>query len=265
VIVPACVQERDTAAWKVGTGLPVAHPNLGDQGLSPNTHRVLLAGPVEGLQHPPLCPNCGAASDNPLPITKVFMYNYGGDDDGGWRYRMARATPLFCDACIHRHQCEAVPVTNADRLKSVILTELAIPGFGLAAFGLFVLNNTAAGVLRDFARQWPILILVGALFLMALLYLRASWTNNAHRRVPMQTNTSQAFDFGDDGDTSFRTTLRTYALRNADHAEAFKRLNAERSSVLLGPTQRRRENRRFWITAAVIMLLALVMYYVRVH
>lgn len=242
--------------------MPVAQPQLGNEGLSASAHRVLLAGSVEGLQHPPLCPNCGAAAARPLPITKVFMYNDG--DDSGWGYRTARATPLFCDACILRHQGEAVPVTIIDRLKSAILTELAILGVGTAVFGLFVLSEQAAAILRDVRRQWPILILVGVLLLVAVLCLRAAWTGNTHRRVPRQTDTSQAFDFGDNGDSSFRTTSRTYAIRDADCAKAFERLNAERSGAWLGPTQRRREQRAFWITAALIAVLALAMYYVGV-
>jgi hypothetical protein len=40
---------------------------------------------------------------------------------------------------------------------------------------------------------------------------------------------------------------------------------AEPDDAWLGPTQRRRESRRFWITAVAIRLLALVMYYVQVH
>lgn len=189
---------------------------------------------------------------------------YSDGDDSGWGYRIARATPLFCDACIRRHQSEAVPVTSIDRLKSAILTELAMPGIGMAAFGLFVLNDQAAAILRDVRRQWPILVFVAALLLVAGLCLRAAWTGNAHRRVPRQTDTSRAFDFGDNGDSSFRTTSRTYAIRNADHAKAFERLNAERSSAWLGPTQRRREHRAFWITAALIAVIALAMYYIRI-
>ena len=193
------------------------------------------------------------------------MYNQGGDDNGGWRYRLARATPLFCGACIQRHHGEVLPVTGIDRLKSIILTELTIPGFGLAAFGSFLLGNTAAGILRDPARQWPLLLLIGVLFLTALVCFSLSWTGNAHRRVPMQTDTSQAFDFGDNDDSPFRTTSRTYAIRNAKHAEAFKQLNAVRSSALLGPAQRRRESQRFLIIAAVVLLIALAMYYVQFH
>lgn len=224
---------------------------------------MLLAGSIEGLQHPPLCPNCGAVAARPLPITKVFMYNDG--DDSGWRYRTARATPLFCEACIHRHQGEAAPVTSMDKLKSVILTELAIPGVGTAAFGIFVLSNQASAILHDVQRQWPILVLIGVLLLVALLCMRAAWTDNAHRRVPRQTSTSLAFDFGDNGNSPFRTTLRTYTIRDADHAEAFERLNVERSRALVGPTQRRRESRTFWISAMIIAGAALAMYYIGVH
>ena len=38
-------------------------------------------------------------------------------------------------------------------------------------------------------------------------------------------------------------------------------LNAHRSAALLGPAQRRRESRAFWITAALMAALAFAGYY----
>ncbi len=244
--------------------MPVAQPQLRNNDLSPDAHRVLLAGSIDGLRYPPLCPCCGAAAADPLPIAKGFMYNRGDTDDAGWRYRIAQATPLFCRSCLDRHRSEAVPVTGMDRLKSVIFSELAIPGFGTAAFTLFLLHDKAATLLRDVPRQWPVLAFIGGLLLVAAQCLRSAWANNAHRRMPMQTETSRAFDFGDNGDSPFETTARTYAIRNGEHAAALKRLNAERSAGLLGPTQRRRESRASWVTAAVIAALALAAHYVRI-
>lgn len=235
--------------------MPVAQPQLGNEGLLPGTHRVLLAGAVEGLRHPPVCPHCGVAATRPLPVAKVFMHN-DGDQDGGWRYRIARATPLFCDACLRRHADEALPVTLLDRLKSGLFTELALPGLGTTALALFLLQDAGPRSLPRLDRDWPILALIGVLLLIGLSCLRLAWTGNAHRRVPAPTPTSRAFDFGDNEASAFRTTLRTYAIRSAAHAEAFQRLNAGRSDALTGPAQRRRESRRFWITAAVIAALA---------
>ncbi len=239
--------------------MPTAQPQLGHQDLQPDAHRVLLAGSIEGLQYPPLCPNCGAPATDPLPITKVFMYN--DQDEAGWRYRTAQATPFFCRTCLDRHYAEALPVTAVDRLKTVVFNELAIPTLALSVFGLFLLTDTAPSIVRNPQRQWPILAVIAALFLLALLCLRGAWRGSAYRRLPTQTPTSRAFDFGDNGYSMYRTTRRTYAIRNQTYAAAFEQLNAARSAALLGPEQRRRENKAFWTTATIIAALALGMYF----
>jgi hypothetical protein len=237
--------------------MPVAEAQLHNEGLAEDAHRVTLAGAIGGLQYPPLCPNCGAAAADKLPIAKVFMHNRGGSDEQGWRYRIVEATPLFCRPCLDRHRAETVPVTELDRVKSVVFSELAVPGIGTAAFAVFLLVDTRSRLMRDLAREWPILAFIGGLLLIAALCFRTAWENNAHRRVPRQTSASQAFDFGDNDDSPFQTTARTYAVRNDTYAEAFGRLNAEASGNLLGPSQRRRESRSFWVTAAIIAALAL--------
>ena len=241
--------------------MPIAQPQLRDSELALDAHRVLLAGSIEGLRYPEICPNCGAAATVPLPITKVFQYNHGHTDDSGWQYRLARAVPVFCLTCFARHNSEAMPVTIMDKLKSVVLSELAIPGFGTAAFAFFLLYDKGPTFLSNLWRNWPVLAFIGGLLLISSLCLRMAWTNTAYRRVPRQTATSQAFDFGDDYTSPFQTTGRTYAIRNGEHAASLAKMNAGRSVGLLGPTQRRRESRTFWITAAIIAALALAGYY----
>jgi hypothetical protein len=191
--------------------MPVAEPQLNDRGFPADAHRVVLAGSIEGLQFPPLCSNCAAPAAGPLPVAKVFQYNYGSTDDGGWRYRITRAAPLFCRDCIARHQAEAVPVTGIDRLRSVVFSELAIPALGTATFALFLLRDMGAKPWRNLSRDWPLLALVAGPLLIAAFCLRTAWQNNALRRVPRQTPTSSAFDFGDNEDSPFQTTARTYA------------------------------------------------------
>ena len=245
--------------------MPTARPQLRDSDLAPNAHRMVLAGAIEDLRYPGICPNCGAPADTPLAITKVFQYNHGNNDDAGWKYRLAQAAPLFCPECIARHQAEALPVTAADKLKSALLTELALPGLGTAAFAIFLLQDKGARYFGDLQRHWPVLAFIGGLLFIAVLCLWMAWTGNAHRRVPRQTETSRAFDFGDDDTSSFQTTGRTYAIRDGNHAAALGRLNAERSAGLLGPAQRKRERRTFWMTAAIIAALAVAGYHVVNH
>ncbi len=123
--------------------MPVAAPQLHNEGLLPDAHRVVLAGPIGSLQYPMFCPNCDAPATEPLPIAKVFMHNGGEADEAGWRYRIARAAPLFCRVCLDSHGAELLPVTWIDRVKSVVFSELALPGFGAAAFALFLLVDSA--------------------------------------------------------------------------------------------------------------------------
>lgn len=234
--------------------MTVARPQVGDEGLGPATIRVSLAGPLVNLVYPRTCPNCGATASVPIEIEKVFSYNH--NDDGGWQHRIARAEPLFCEQCLMRHLAEKRPVTLADRLRSVFLTELAVPGIGMLAFGLFLLIKTGAKIARDPIAEAFLAGAIAALLLIGLLCLRAAWTVNGHRRVPTRTATSLAFDFGDDQSTAFQTVPRTYGFLDADYATAFAALNGDRSRVLLGSTQRRRETRRTIITGAIVLGIA---------
>ncbi|MET0225733.1 MAG: hypothetical protein ABW187_04760 [Dokdonella sp.] len=220
--------------------------------------RALLAGSIEGVTYPDRCPHCMAAATVPIAITKVFQYhpNDEGNGGGGWQYRIAEAAPLFCAACAQRHHAETLPVTAADRLKSVLLTQLALPGFGTLALGLFLLSETATKIARNPAREWLLLVIIGVLLLIGVSCLRAAWTGNAHRRVPRQTATSLAFDFGDDASTAFQTVPRTYAFGHPDYAASFTALNEQRSRTLLGPKQRHRENLRTMVTALIVAALA---------
>lgn len=244
-------------SWREGKDeMPVAQSQLRDSELALDAHRVVLAGSIDGLHYPEICPNCGAKAVAPLTITKVFQYNRGHTDDGGWQYRLAQATPVFCRDCLARHNSEEVPVTIMDKLRSVVFSELAIPGFGTGAFAFFLLYDKGPTFLLNLPRNWPVLAFIGGLLLISSLCLRTAWTNNAHRRVPVQTATSRAFDFGDDYTSPFQTTGRTYAIRNGEHAASLAKMNAERSAGLLGPSQHRRESWAFWITAAIIAALA---------
>ncbi len=241
--------------------MAVASPQLRDDGLHADTVRIALAEPIGDLVYPETCPNCSAAASRPISITKIFSHNSSdsnGADSSGWQHREASAAPLFCAACVQRHHAEEEPVTTADRLKSVFLTELALPAAGTLAFGLFLLKETGAKIARDPGREWVLALIIGVLLFIGLMCLRAAWVNNAYRRVPRQTQTSLAFDFGDDPSTVFKTVPRTYALRNADYAADFAALNADRSQMLLGPAQRRTETKRTIVTGAIILTVAVL-------
>jgi hypothetical protein len=159
-----------------------------------------------------------------LSIAKAFRFSPGGDS--GWGYRVAEATPRFCRTCFERHHANAQPVTGLDRLKSLVSSELIIPAVGLGAFAGLVLINSVGRLLRRPAGEWPIAAFAAVLILIALHCLRSAWAGNAHKRVPIQTEITRSFDFGDDDDSAFQQTARIYALRHEGYAIALRRLNA---------------------------------------
>ena len=65
----------------------------------------------------------------------------------------------------------------------------------------------------------------GLMILIALHSARSAWRAGAYKRVATQTPVSACFDFGDGDELAFQKTARTYAIRNADYAIAFDRLN----------------------------------------
>ncbi|QAY77807.1 hypothetical protein [Sphingosinicella sp. BN140058] len=236
--------------------MAVIRPELGTEGLAEDAHRIRLAGRIETLLYPPLCPNCGHRATETLPITKVFQFNHG--DDGPWQYRIAHAAPLFCTDCIRRHQAEWQPLTRAERVKSVVVSELALPGFLTAAFALFLLGDSLREFIEEPGREWPMIAFAALLGFVSWLCFRAAASSNAHRRVAAVSSIQRAFDFGDDDSTVFATIQRTYAIRDEGSAEAFERLNAARSAALTSPEAKARENRRTWTFGLILGGLVLL-------
>lgn len=222
----------------------------GDEGLPPGAHRVAIAGPIDELKYPALCPHCGAAAGERLPIEKVFRETYSDDTPSG--VKIARATPLFCESCIKRHRAEEQPATLGERLKSLLLTEQALAGYSMSATGLLlgsqILKHTQALATKvGFA-----LLGLSALFLLgAYSCFRRGWNTNRYRRIPPQTGITRSFDFGDDDSSTFKTVKRTYAVSDTAYAEAFARMNADLDAELLGPERRRREKIHLWIAFVI--------------
>lgn len=205
--------------------MSVARPQLGNEGLTAPSNQVILEGPISGLAYPDICPNCGAHAHRALTIAKPFMYSSGGDT--GWSHRVAQAWPLFCDPCHARHASEVIPVTDADRMKSLFSQPLLIPALGLVLFGGLIILDRAFAFLKDPLAEWPIIALAIAMLLVGRYCAQLAWREGSWTRVPLLTPTSSAFDFGDDDDSLFQRTARTYAIRNAACAVAFEQLNAK--------------------------------------
>jgi hypothetical protein len=235
--------------------MPIFIPQSGDEGLPREGHRVLLAGSLGGLSYPPICPCCGARASEPLPITKVFVAD---TFDGPANFKIITAAPMFCGTCIARHHAEETPPTTAERIKGALLTENAMPGFGLTALAMFLLYQVETHGAHGSAKQhWVMLGVVAGFLALAYACFRHAWSEAAHKRIAPQTEVTRSFDFGDDSSSMFETRPRTYIIRDAACADAFTRLNAGRSAERLGPAQRRRERRRFWIATAIFGALAI--------
>lgn len=205
--------------------MSVARPQLGNEGLTAPSNQVILEGPISGLAYPDICPNCGAQAHRALTIAKPFMYSSGGDT--GWSHCVTQARPLFCEPCHLRHASEAIPVTDADRMKSLFSQPLLIPALGLVLFGGSIILDRAFAVLKDPIAEWPIIALAIAMLLIGRYCAQLAWREGSWARIPLLTPTSSAFDFSDDDDSLFQRTARIYAIRNAACAVAFKQLNAK--------------------------------------
>jgi hypothetical protein len=208
---------------------------------------------LSDLVLPALCPNCGTAAQQKIEVAKVFMRTGGPDRLRG--FEIARVEVPFCTSCVARHRDELEPLTAAQRLASLLRSELAWPGIGLAALGLFLTFQTSSTILQNPAASWPLAALLFVLLAAAWLALHSAWANGERYRIPAPTSVLSSFDYGDDLSNDFGTQARTYSLRNTQFADAFADLNKETSEELLGPRQKARKNTNFIIG---LVLLALI-------
>ena len=205
--------------------MSIARPMLGNESLTAPSNQVILVGPITGLVYPAMCPNCGADARRALPIAKPFMFSSGGDT--GWSHRIAQARPLFCEPCHARHVSDAIPVTDADRMKSLFSQPLLIPALGLVLFGGSIILERAFALVTNPISEWPIIALAIAMMLVGRYCAQLAWREGSWARIPLLTPTNSASDFGDDDESMFQRTGRVYAIRNTACATKFERLNAK--------------------------------------
>jgi hypothetical protein len=194
------------------------------------------------------------AAQQKTEVAKVFMRT--GGSDRLRQFEIARVDVPFCETCLARHRSELESLTVGQRLRSLLGSELTWPGIGLTALGIFLTVETSGKILRDPAASWPMAALLVTLFGAAWLALSAAWAKGERYRVPAPTSVLSSFDFGDDQSNDFGTYPRTYSLRNAEFAAAFKDLNKGASEELLGPRQKARTNRNFMV--GLLLLAAIV-------
>ena len=231
-------------------------PQEGSSALTPSPNQVRFAGPLEGLAFPPICAHCGGGATTRLLVSKVFMRS--GSGSNRLRHHVIAGVEVpFCAACAAEHQRELQPLTGAQKLMSVLRSQLAFPAIGSGALGLYFASRMLGDVVRDVSRNWPLAAFVAALLVLSVSCLRGAWTAGLRFRVPAQTRITSSFDFGDDLTNSFSTHGRLYTLRDPGFASAFQALNETTSQTLQGPETKRRKSRNFVIGCIVMGAIAL--------
>ena len=227
-------------------------PQIRDLGLARKApHRVELAGSTRQLRWPPLCPGCGGAASERLPITKVFLRD--------WRRRRKDVDDVtlsafrtihvpFCGACASRHRGLLQRISVVRRILSCFTTIQIVP-LAIAIFAVllyvfpWLLGSAAAIVARPTRPPQA-----AGLAAFAALFAAVAWYQTRRTRIPPQTDVTTTFDFSDNLGNVVRGEHRIYAMSNARFAEAFKAANADR----LWTDERRGRGARREVVAAII-------------
>lgn len=224
-------------------------PRVGDEGLRQDGVPVMLAGSIDRLVYPPICPRCEAAASCPIEVARVFMASQDMEETV-WRYRIDKAHPLFCGTCAFEHFASQATVELSDHIRTMLLSWLSVPAAFLAYGALARFDAWSAKLLQGGFSLGELLI-ASVLGLAAAWCLLTAWRRNDWRRVPEDTRVSAAFAFGDDLSSPFKNRPRRYVFASARYADAFLHLNAAQSAALQGPVQRRRESFRLAVAAGI--------------
>ena len=208
-------------------------PQVRDLGLAASApHRVELAGSTRHLRWPPLCPGCGGAASERLPITKVFLRDWRRrrrkDVDDVTLYAFRTIHVPFCSACASRHRQLVQRIGTVRRILSyfstIYVVPLAIAIFAVLLYVLPWLLGPAADIVARPTR--PTQVAVFAAF--AALFAALVWYQTRRARIPPQTDVTTTFDFSDNMGNIVRGEHRVYAMSNMKFAETFKAANADR-------------------------------------
>ena len=219
---------------------------------------MTLWGAPAGARFPMLCPNCGQAATNSLPLAKSFERSSGSDTPNE-TIVLSVAVP-FCDGCIARHQAESAP---PGRLSTLLLGFASGDMFAAAGFGAAA-AFCAFQAWRELGRGRGSPALVFAALALAFVAIaayqgRKAWRDTEHARVRPQTEVSHAFDYGDNEPAPFRSPAYTCTMRDARFFAAFQALNRDLEFQPGSPADvadRRQANRQTWIVGIVVAAIA---------
>jgi hypothetical protein len=176
-----------------------------------------LAGPLDELEFPPMCANCGNATSESLDVAKVFRHVDNSGQSAPDTYAIARAMVPFCPPCTARHHSEVRQIAPFQRFLLTLRARSMLSALGFGPITLLIvymaLRNASATLL---------LCGLAALFgVLTWACIRAAYRETEHLAIPPPTSITSAFDFTDDHAKLFEREHRTVTLRNPAFADAF--------------------------------------------
>ena len=214
-----------------------------------------MTGAPRELKMPGLCANCGAAAKERIRVRKKFTRD---SDEGPDKILIVEAYPPLCGDCLRRHEAEEERVSFAGRIllcfRSGMMIGAAVTFFG-ALFFLYILGpGIGSGNRVEFLFGAG---LPGFFAAISLVFVALAWRDSEHLTVKPLTSVAQAFDFSDDVSKLFEPARRRYTLRNAEFAEEFGRLNADKVWVRSG-TRAQRAHLLRWVAFALFLAAGVV-------
>jgi hypothetical protein len=234
-------------------------PQKRDTGLATHArHRVELAGSLRKVAWPELCPSCGGAATERIPVTKVFLRQRRRrrkSVDDVTLYSVQTLRVPFCGACASRHRDLERGIGIVRRCFSYVSTIFLIPLLvsilGLTLFAVPSLLGPAGELIATPKRP----IQAAAFAACAVIFAALAWHQTRRWRVPPQTEVTSSFDFSDNLGDIFHGERRIYAISNAAFADSFKVANADRAWT---DERRARADRRGMILGSLVAALLLV-------
>lgn len=213
---------------------------------------LLLTGSPAELTLPDVCARCGETAPKRLYWERVIHYH---DSESSTVGVVGMRAP-FCGACLERHEREVLRMPAWKQALQVFRTSTIVPAVLSAAaavfFGWKLTPKPLPAEWLDYAAPGGLACFFG---LIALLCLRAAWTDTRHYRVPPLTAVTGAFTYGADEAELFEGERYRYTLVNDVFYEALLAANRNRLWQPGGERARRASWKRhalFVVVAAVI-------------
>lgn len=224
-----------------------------------NAHRMTLWGAPADARFPALCPACGGAATQRLPIARSFRRS-SASDSASVTVVLSCAVP-FCDACMARHRAEAVAPSLVSTVLSAFTSGDMFAAVGFGAAACFTGYHALIELFRGRGSHFAVFAALTAVFAwISRFEARQAWRDTEFARIPAPTSVTRAFDHGDNEPPPFESPRYTCSMRDAGFFAAFQALNSDiefRADSPRAHADRRQGNRQAWIIGAVVAAIAL--------